>query len=198
MGGCKKWLEQHLWGEMGLSAGNLAQLQNSPQLLPKFLHSWLGSTVLELWGVTVSVPSEAWLPKETNVYWVIYIFSSYIWVIKMTLEEGSGWIHCWGCSASICSYLSSEGGLEEGEGAVLCGQPSFKVNGVKGCLLEVGNYPSAVHSWQSWTEMSQTLGTDSPARLCQSSREKTSTRCWAKESPKQETFFELPPQTWRS
>lgn len=60
------------------------------------------------------------------------------------LEEGSGWIHCWRCSVSICSYLSSEMGLEEGEGSVLCGQPSLEVNGVKGCLLEVGNYLSAV------------------------------------------------------
>lgn len=37
----------------------------------------------------------------------------------MVLEEGSEWIHC---SASICSYLSSGMGLEEGEGSVLCGQ----------------------------------------------------------------------------
>lgn len=63
----------------------------------------------------------------------------------MMLAEGSGWIRCWGCSASICSYLSSERGLEEGEGSVQCGQPSFEVNGVKGCLLEVGNCLSAVH-----------------------------------------------------
>lgn len=45
---------------------NLAQLQTSPQLFPKLLHSWLGSPVLDL-GVGASVPSETWLPKETNV-----------------------------------------------------------------------------------------------------------------------------------
>lgn len=73
------------------------------------------------------------------------------------LGEGSGWIHWWGCSTSICSSLSSERGLEEGEGSVLCGQPSQGVNGVTGCLLEPGNHLSAVNLGQRGTKVSQTL-----------------------------------------